>query len=77
MKHIVRDVQGTLVYEVLHTSEHTDDVFFFYKGLKDASRSSRDTWGDEDDFELELKIGFIKLEHTQEELDRLGEIRHI
>ena len=30
VKRIIRDVGGTVVYQVLFVSEKTDDVFFFY-----------------------------------------------
>ena len=34
-KRVVIDQKGTLMYRVLYTSEHTGDVFFFYKGINE------------------------------------------
>ena len=48
IKRIIKDQRGTLVNQVLFTSEHTKDIFFFWKGVKgvekklDISSSSLD-----------------------------------
>ena len=38
IKRIVKDSNGTIVNQVLFTSQHTNDVFFFWKGVDPQKR---------------------------------------
>lgn len=63
-----RNVQNKdiTLQQILYTSEHTDDVFFFFKGY--ASKTS---------ITHELQVAFLNLEITEKEKDALGDSRHI
>ena len=42
---MIKNTEGTFLYQVLYFSEHTEEVFFFYKGYqaaKDESGKSAD-----------------------------------
>ena len=44
MKRVVKKVDGTELYQVLYVSEHTKDIFFFFKGFE-AQPSMNDDLG--------------------------------
>ena len=73
---IIRDVRGTLVYQVLYVSPHTKDIFFFWKG-QPAQAANDDLDDLVEPKKSELQMGFVELEFTYEELSRLGEIRSV
>ena len=42
MKRIIKDADGTVVHQVLFNSQHSDDVFFFWKGKDTRPREIDD-----------------------------------
>lgn len=65
VKRVVKDAKGTQVHEVLFTSPHTNDVFFFWKGAAIQSDDSSSSLDDSIDSIKEtktcLQIGFLNL----------------
>ena len=67
-KRIVRDVDDTKLYQVLFTSQHTDDVFFFWKGREVHIENDEDNspYYIESE-EQKLQMAFLKLNYTTDE----------
>ena len=57
VKRIIKDSNGTLVYEVLFTSPHTNDVFFFFRGVDMEVYNTIETQGEM--IENVLQVGFL------------------
>ena len=45
MKRTIRDCEGTELQQVLYTSSHTNDVFFFFKGFEPGGGDDLDEFG--------------------------------
>lgn len=39
MKRMIEDKEGTVLYQVLYVSDHTNEVFFFFKGYEMTART--------------------------------------
>lgn len=76
-KRIVKDSSGTLVYRVLYTSEQTQDVFFFYKGKNEQTCDDLKEFQDEKVSEKGFNIAFLELSLSDQEIERIGEIRQL
>ena len=75
-KRVVIDQNGALIYRILYTSEHTGDVFFFYKGVN--QQKSGDFTGVNDDQAGDAyNIGFLKLDLTETEIAIIGDGRNL
>ena len=66
VKRIIRDVCGTVVYQVLFVSNKTDDVYFFF----DNQAADQATEG-----EKSILMSFIKLKPEEQEIDDIGDNR--
>ena len=76
-KRIVRDVDGTILYQVLFTSQHTNDVFFFWKGNEIHLDNNEDAPYYIKDEDAKLQIAFLKLNFTPEEQVALVQSKQI
>ena len=74
MKRMVSDVGGTQLFEVLYTSQHSKDVFFFFKGYE---QQANDDLVDVVSNEFKLQCAFLNLEATPAEIAKIGERRNI
>lgn len=76
MKRTIQDVEDTQLDQVLFSSPHTKDVFFFFKGFEQGA-----TAGDDLDDVVQkgykLQIAFLNLVITYDEREMLGDSRYI
>lgn len=75
MKRMVIDAEGTVLYQVLYSSPHNNEVFFFFKGYPQSGGDDLD--GDGPGKSTKTQVAFVNLTPTQEELDRVGEFRAV
>jgi len=74
MSREVKSVSGTHLWQVLYSSPHTKDVFFFFKGHK---RSLGDDLEAEESKEYHLQCALLKLTLSEQERATVGELRNI
>ena len=69
-KRIIKEVMETKLEQVLFVSESTKEVFFFWEGYSQVDSI-------EIDRQKQLHISFLELTRSREEIEEIGEIRHI
>ena len=74
-KRSVMDAKGTSVHQVLFTSEHTKDVFFFWRGVEMSLVDDLTHESDDSLKSIEMQIGFLNLNLTDTQIQEIGEER--
>lgn len=72
MKRMIKNTEGTFLYQVLYFSEHTEEVFFFYKGYQaakdESGKSADESEGEQHEMnEYVTHCAFIDLDQDVEE----------
>ena len=74
MKRMIVDKQKTRLYHILYVSEHTKDVFFFFKGYK-VDLEAEDIFS-YDKTNYVMQVAFINLDETSNSVE-LEQQRHM
>ena len=74
IKRTIMDKGNTKLDQILYTSSHTKDVFFFFKGYQ---MSGGDDLDEVQTKEHVLQIGFLDLDMDQETIEKVADARNI
>ena len=72
MKRTIKEVGTATLSQILYTSQHNKEVFFFFMGYK--NKTIEDLVDHKNDHKLQ--IAFLKLDINEEERLTIGEARH-
>ena len=72
---MVIDAEGTVLYQVLYSSPHNNEVFFFFKGYPQSGGD--DLENDGPGKSTKTQVAFINLTPSEEELEMVGEFRAV
>ena len=73
-KRTIRNCEETELHQVLYSSPHSKDVFFFYRGY---GQSSGDDLNEVSNDEKKMICAILKLDPTEDEKSTVLESRHL